>query len=262
MKLGVSGDFHRAQFAKKVGFDFMEENLYRMAALDDAAFSEFVRGYEHLDLPILSFNGYFSPDFALYAPDALAEVKAYSEKALSRAEYVGATLCVLGSGKARSIPEGADAAWCVQRFTDILSICGECADRHGMLLVVEPLRQKETNFLHTVADASTLARRCGAKNVGALVDFFHFSMNGELDSGLFCSEDLLYHAHLARGYEDRGVPREEDIPTLLHWAQMLKAVHYDGDLVLEPRFENKLEPEAELACALPLMRLMKAELEK
>lgn len=256
MKIGVSGDFFRAQFVKQLGYDFMEENLSKMAALDDAAFAEFVRGYEKLDLPVLSFNNFFASKFPLYTSDALEGVKTYTEKALSRAASMGATICVLGSGGARNIPEGVDKVWAIRRFTDILSICGEIAGKHGIRIAIEPLYYQDSNFLHTVADAASLARRCGNENVGALVDFYHFSMNTETDAGLLCAEDLLIHAHIARNNLDRLAPLEEDIPTVQHWAQMLRDVHYDGNLVLEAKL-SKTDPEEALRNTKPILELFR-----
>ena len=258
MKIGVSGDFFRAQFVKKLGYDFIEENLFKMAALDDAAFSEFVRGYEKLDLPVLSFNCFFAGDFPLYTPDALAGVKTYTEKALSRAASMGATLCVLGSGGARNIPEGIDKAWAVRRFTEILSICGDIAGKYGIRIAIEPLATKDCNFIHTVSDAASLARRCGNENVGALVDFYHFSMNTETDAGLLCAEDMLFHVHIARGLPDRLPPVEEDIPTVKKWAKMLKDVHYEGNLVLEGKL-SKTDPEDALRETKPILEIMRQE---
>lgn len=258
MKIGVSGDFFRAQFVKQLGYDFMEENLFKMAALDDAAFSEFVRGYEKLDLPVLSFNSFFAGDFPLYTPDALDGVKRYSEKALSRAASMGATMCVLGSGGARSIPDGVDKAWAVRRFVDVLSVCGEIAGKYGIRIAIEPLYYKDSNFVHTVADAALLARRCGNENVGALVDFYHFSMNTETDAGLLCAEDLLIHAHIARGVADRLPPMEEDIPTVKKWAKMLRDVHYEGNLVLEGKI-SKTDPEEALRETKPILEIIRQE---
>ena len=260
MKIGVGGNFLRAQMAKRLGYDFIEENLAQMTALDDAAFLDFVKGYEKLDFPVLSVNNFFAGDFPLYTEDALEGVRFYCEKAFARAAYMGAKMCVVGSGGARSIPEGTDKIWAVNRFVDVLSICGEAAEKHGIRVAIEPLQQKDTNLVHTVSDAAVLARRCGRESVGALVDFFHFSMNTETDSGLLCAADMLIHAHIARNNPDRMPPFEEDIEDVKRWARMLRDVHYQGDLVLESRF-NKADPEGDLAKARPILELFKKEME-
>ena len=241
MKIGVCGSIDKAEIAKKVGYDYAEENLNKVALMSDGDFSKLVRAYEKLDFPVYSFNCFFGPENLLFEDDSLAKVKIYAEGALARAKALGGSVCVVGSGKARNVAEGMDRAFCEQRFVDILKVCGEVAEKNGIILAIEPLSRKETNLINLVAEGADFARRSGSKNVGVLVDFFHFFMNGESDNGLVGSEDVLWHAHLARANADRMMPRAEDAETVKKWANMLKAANYKGNISLEGKHGDDFE---------------------
>ena len=236
MKIGVCGGIARAVVAKSVGYDYAEENLNKVAKMTDRDFSELVCAYEKLDFPVYSFNCFFGAENVLYEDNSLAEVKAYAEGALARAKALGGSVCVVGSGKARNVNEGMDRAFCEQRFVDILSVCGEIAEKNGIILAIEPLSPKETNFINKVHEGADFARRSGSKSVGVLVDFFHYFMNNEPDDGLVGCEDVLWHAHLARANEDRKYPDASDIATTAKWVEMLKAANYKGNISLECRY--------------------------
>jgi len=144
MKIGVCGGYKKAIIAKKLGFDYMEENLSRTAEYNEKEFADCVASYERLALPVYSFNGFFPGTLSLYGED-VSEIRQYTELALSRAHVLGGKVCVIGSGKARHIPNGMDDAFCRSRFTDVVAMCADIADRYGMRVVVEPLRRGETN---------------------------------------------------------------------------------------------------------------------
>ena len=176
MKIGVCGGIDRAEAIKRQGYDYIEENLAKITALSDSEFSERVRAYEKLDLPVYSFNSFFGPDNRIYDEDGLESVKAYAEKALYRAHAIGGSICVLGSGKQRNIAEGLDRGFAEQRFCDVLSLVGDIAEKNNIRIAIEPLNTNETNLINKVSEGADFARRAGKKSIGVLVDFFHLFM--------------------------------------------------------------------------------------
>ncbi len=241
MKIGVCGGIEKAIIAKSIGYDYAEENLNKVAKMSDREFAVLVKAYEKLDFPVYSFNCFFGAENLLFEDDSLVEVKTYAENAIARAKALGGSVCVVGSGKARNVAEGMDRAFCERRFVDILKVCGEIAEKNGIILAIEPLSYKETNLINKVHEGADFARRSGSKSVGVLVDFFHFFMNNETDDGLVGCEDVLWHAHLARANVDRMMPSEEDMPTIAKWVDMLKAANYKGHISLEGKYGDDFE---------------------
>ena len=126
------------------------------------------------------------------------------------------------------------------KFVSFVASVADVAAKNGIKIAIEPLARAETNLINLVSESVAVAKRTGKKNVGAMVDFFHFFMNG--DDGIGCAEGLLFHAHLARANADRLMPTDKsELPTLEKWAAMLRGIGYSGDLSLEGFFGDDLE---------------------
>ena len=61
MKIGVCGGIEKAPIIKALGFDYIEENMFKIASLSEQDFSERARQYEKLGLPVYAFNCFFVP---------------------------------------------------------------------------------------------------------------------------------------------------------------------------------------------------------
>jgi sugar phosphate isomerase/epimerase len=244
MKIGVCGGTDKAPMIKRLGFDYIEENMSKILELSDAEFADKVREYEALGLPVYSFNVFFDKEIELYSDEFFSGLEDYGRKAFSRAKALGGSICVVGSGKARSIPEGVTRESAEARFVEILSLLGGIAEDYSIKLAIETLNRSETNFITTVCEAAELARRVGRKNVGSIVDFYHFSMENESDESLLSCGDVIMHAHFAVPKSRKAVPDAEDIPTLAHWAELLREINYSGAISIEARYDDF---ESELA---------------
>ena len=242
MKLGICGSANRTAGIVEAlvasEYDFIEENLFRVDLLDDESFSSLCDTYKKSGVEVYSCNNLFSPDVTIYGENSLEEIAVYAKRVFAKAAKLGAKICVVGSGKARSIPEGMLVEAAKERFVEMLRVCGDAAAEHGIQLVIEPLYRNDSNFIHTVAEAVELAKASGCDNVGALVDFYHFSMNGEDEHGLECAKGMLFHAHMARP-GDRRMPREENAEQVKMWLQMLKNIDYHGQIALEGKFDTE-----------------------
>jgi len=238
MKIGVCGGIDKAPIIKKLGFDYIEENMSKILALSEYEFADRVREYKALELPVYSFNVFFGKDIRLYSDEFFASLEDYGRKAFSRAKALGGSICVIGSGKARNIPEGMSREFTETRFVDILSTLGGIAEEYGIKLAIEPLNSGETNFINKVGEAAVIARRVGRKNVGSIVDFYHFSVENESDESLLSCSDVIMHAHFAVPKSRKAVPNAEDIPTLAHWAELLRGINYSGAISIEARYDD------------------------
>ena len=239
MKLGVCGSLGTAGTIKKCGFDFVEENFSRLAAMTDGEFRDYAAGYEKLGVPVLSTNGFLPGGYVIYDKTP-REIKEYAARGMARAASLGVKTVVIGSGAQRNIPDSADREEYEAKFVKTVASVASVAAGYGIKIAIEPLARAETNLVKIVSESVAVATRTEKKHVGAMVDFFHFFMNG--DDGLGCADGLLFHAHLARANPDRLMPTDKtELPTLEKWAAMLRAIGYDGDLSLEGFFGDDLE---------------------
>ncbi len=237
MKIGVCCTVEIAETVKSLGYDYIEENLGRLVSMSDQEFEELSEKYKAIGIPVYSTNCFFSGNLDIYSDENSEAVIAYVEKAMQRANALGVKVCVLGSGRVRSIPEGEDPNVIKDKFSALAAKIGRIAAKYGIRIAIEALRYKETNLGNTVRDVTELAEKSGEENVGALVDFFHFFCNEEADDGLVCAGKRLIHTHIARPNLDRRMPTEQDLPTVKKWVQMLKDIDYSGCISLEGSFD-------------------------
>ena len=234
MKFGVCGNLSRLPVIKAAGYDYIEMNFSNLALMSEEDFVKTREALAKAGMRAEAFNGFFKADVVLYGEGAdLDAIAAYCETGFSRAAQLGGSVAVLGSGGARSIPEGMTREEAEEQFCRVLTVCGDVAVKHGMRIAIEPLRASECNFINLVSEGAAICRRVNHPAVRLLVDFFHFWCGEEPMSHLTDAADVLIHAHLARPNLDRMMPREEDLETVKLWAQTLRDIGYTGRLSLE-----------------------------
>lgn len=256
MKIGVCGGAHDAAVIKKYGYDFIEENFSSIAKLSDAQFETTLEAYSDIGLPVYSTNGFFPSGFVIYG--AAAAALEYAKRGLYRAARLGVKVVVIGSGGQRRVLDGMDKNECEAEFARLVGGIADEAAKYGISVSVEPLKYAETNLINTVSDGVRIAKMTGRANVGTMVDFHHFSQNGEDGDEIIRAGRALIHAHIARPNDDRLIPTgDEDVPVVEKWAKLLGAARYKGRISLEGFFGDDYEHT--LAAAKKILAPLAAE---
>ena len=231
MRIGVCCGPCEWQLVKKLGYDYVEGNFSEFATGDEAHF-EYARNLlEQLDIRAETFNGFFA-NVRLYEVSE-PWLEAYAERGFARAAALGGDVAVIGSGYARRVPDGMTYKEACERFARVLTICGDAAQRHGMRVVIEPLRRSECNFINTLRESLALCEQVNHPAVGTLLDFFHFYDNGESVADIADSGKYLWHTHIARPNPDRNAPGAEDTEAMRAWVEALKGIGYHARMSLE-----------------------------
>lgn len=238
MRFGVAGT-NQYQAVKEAGFDYIESSFTSIAGFDYAKINEMKQAMGEYDLKTEAFNCFFPSTIALIGDEVNYDViREHCKKGFDKAAMLGGEIAVVGSGKARRIPEGFNTEKAKEQFGKVLSICGDEAKQVGMSIVIEPLNGIETNFINTVKECYDFCTNLGNPNVAVLADFYHVFMTGESLDGITASAPLLKHTHLARPNADRRMPTlEEDGEVVKLWAETLKKTGYNGRLSLEGSFK-------------------------
>lgn len=259
MKIGVCASPDKARLVSYLGYDYLEAEFAKLAALDENAFREQTALLERACLPAEAFCIFFTGANKLYAKDGeqeqlLRDIADYAERGFSRAAEWGGKIAVIGSGDARRIPDDMTREEIEPQFCRVLCVCGEAAERHGMKIVVEPLWTKACNFINTVAEGAAVARLAGHSAVGLLADFYHMAKNGDDVISLPQYADVLWHVHYG-GPEDRGAPVPGDGEILAKFADVLRgcpeAVRISLECYWRPDFDTAI------TAARPLMEVFK-----
>jgi len=211
------------------GYDYLE--LTVSGALrpleDDATMAEPLAALAALRPPVRAFNVLVPGVVRLTGPEVDWErVRAYVDRAISRAQRLGGKVIVFGSGGARNIPDGfaREEAW-----GQLVRFLGICADRlrgTGVTLAIEPLNRKESNIVNTYLEGVRLAKDANRPaEVKVLADIYHFMMEEEPIDDLAQAPEWLAHVHLADS--GRLNPGTGTYP-LQRWFAILHDVNYEG----------------------------------
>ncbi|HAV14217.1 MAG TPA: xylose isomerase [Opitutae bacterium] len=105
------------------------------------------------------------------------------------------------------------------------------AEAAGLIIAIEPLNRFETDCINTLAQATDLIERVGSPALKIHVDTFHMNIE-EADSAaaIMAAADHIGHVHASASH--RGLIGEDQVD----WSSVLaalKAIHYQGDIVIE-----------------------------
>lgn len=237
MKFGVCNPYTNIALLKSEGYDYIELGFNALSVAEESEFKKIYSEVEKHSFPAEAYNGFFSADMKLVGNDVDTKaIRAHAAKGFGRAAELGGRVAVVGSGPARTIPEGFDRKRAEEQFVDVLRICGDEAGKFDMEIVIEPLQTKETNLINTVAEGLEFTQRADHEKVRCLVDFYHVFKSGESLEALENSNGLIRHAHIARANIDRKIPTIEDAEICELWSKALKKCGYDLRLSLEGAF--------------------------
>lgn len=242
MRFGVCASYREVAALKSCPFDYLEENVQRFLIPErpQEEFEEFWQEARQLPVPIEAANSLLPADLKVVATaDQLVETKRlerYMKTALQRAEQVGISIIVFGSGSARACPPGYNRAEAVQQIRAHLSQWSDWAQNHGVQIVLEPLRYEETNTLNTLAEAGTLVASIGKPGARLLADVYHMACNNESPEDILQWGSLLSHVHVAEK-QDRAAPGrygEDFRPSF----SALQQIGYDRRISIECNWQN------------------------
>ncbi len=237
---GVCTSIRNAQKVKDAGGDFVELSvtgfLNPHLSDDEWTAGNYAQALAS-PLPIYACNGFFPGDIKLTGPERnQAAALEWCEVAFRRARQVGISMLVLGSSGARNHPEGYDKATAVAEFTELLRRMGPLAAAHDVVVVLEPLRQAEANYMNTVAEGVAIVRAVGHDNIRCLADIYHMMVENEGPEVLVTERKYIHHVHVAEKTE-RSVPgtHGED---LTPYYDALRRAGYRGGLSIEARWDD------------------------
>ncbi|MBQ1184035.1 MAG: sugar phosphate isomerase/epimerase [Clostridia bacterium] len=257
MRFGVCSSVDNVPRLKALGYDYIEANFSNVVKMTDEEYTEWAKKVMESGFKIETCNCFFPGNVILTGPDAdISFVHDYVELGMSRVKPLGCEIVVLGSGKARNIPDGFDHETGIEQFCKLLKTVGDIAAKYDIKIAIEPLKAQETNLINTVQDCLDIVKRLNHPNVFALADFHHVFMSGESLDAIINAKELLIHTHLARANEDRWIPcTEEDFEQCKIWAEALKQNGYTGRMSLEGYFRPEFYESVEKV--LPAIEIFK-----
>jgi sugar phosphate isomerase/epimerase len=185
-------------------------------------------------LPMRSCNGFIPKEFRLTGPDEGLrhdDALKYAVKACERADQVGLSVIVFGSGGARNAPEGFDIGKAREQFIAFCKKLAPAIADRKVTIVLEPLNAKEANFLTSVSEGIEMVDAINHPRIQLLADFYHMLKDGEAPDPIRKAGARIRHCHIAER-ENRMAPgtKGED---LSGYFKALRDIGYTGGVSCE-----------------------------
>ena len=234
MQFGVCGAPSIAASAARAGFDFFESTvgaLLKPRESEDAFLAALAES-RAAALPCPVVNCFVPGDLKIAGPDVeFRALEEYVTATFERAGRAGVGVIVFGSGAARQIPERFDAGEARGQLVRFCSMFAPIAQRHGVVVAMEPLNRQECNVLNTVGECAAMVREVAHPGLRLLVDAYHLLRDGDSCADIAANGDLLRHVHIAT-IPNRLAPGAEPCDFSPFFDALIKA-GYNGRLSIE-----------------------------
>ena len=251
MKIGICTGAAHWGVVDKSGADFIEMTVaadLRPLEPREAVMPPLLADRKTFTPQADSYNVFLSGSIKVVGADAdAAQQESYLEEALSRAAALSGSVVVFGSGGSRNIPEGWPLEEARRQTLEFLARAGDAAQKHGLVIAIEPLNRKECNFINSVAEGVSLAAELGHPAVGVLSDLYHVTEEGQSYAETRDALPWLHHVHVAG--EGRRAPVSADHDYLRDFFEVLKSAGYTGRISVECGWQD-LSTEAPVALAV------------
>ena len=260
---GACRGFGDAKMMKEVGYDFLENGVASTLMPDqgEEAWKKQREKIRALALPIRSCNGFLPGKFRLTGEKArFDEPLAYAEKACRRADEIGLTTIVFGSGGARNAPKGFPKEKAVEQFVDFCKRLTARISDCKVTVVLEPLQPREANFLNFVREGQEICQQVGSPRLCVLADIFHMMQGGESADSIVKAGPLLRHCHIAEKGPRTAPGISSDGQQFVPYFKALKQIGYTGGVSCECGWGKKGDLRKTLAKSLQVMRTLAGQL--
>ncbi|HYW95456.1 MAG TPA: sugar phosphate isomerase/epimerase family protein [Bacteroidales bacterium] len=250
--IGVCTSVTNSPYLAEAGFSYIEEGVqgFLVPQLDEKAFEEKLKLAEDAVLPVEACNSFLPGEMKCTGPEAVPDqILKFAETAFRRAKIAGVNTIVFGSSRSRNIPGGFPREKAEEQFAELGKRMADIAGRYNVVISLEPLNTRETNFINSVAEGGELVKIISHPNFRLLADIYHMMVEDESPENLITYGDLLYHTHIAEkeGRMAPGVKGEDFRP----YFEALKKAKYYGRMSIECRWKDQ---KAEAPVALAAIR--------
>ncbi len=233
-KLGIVAPLEQDSLVYASGFRMIGESVGRMLSpsLTEQQFQQNLIRIKKAKCKVFMCNIFFPGSIKIAGPDVDENrVLGYADTVFSRAKTADVSFIILGSGGARRIPNGYDAAKAQADFTALCHKLAVAAGRYGIMIVLESLETAETNFLITLKSAAEVVRAVDHPNFKLNADIFHMLREGESPQSIVDAADLLVYCEIAEK-EKRSLPgvKGDDFKPYL---RALRNANYKGHIFIE-----------------------------
>lgn len=196
ISIGLRTPFEFVPEAARLGFDYLELPLARIAALTDSEFRELAAYLEAAEIRVEAMYDMLPGDLRVNGGDVRARLQhEYLERAFARAARLGARIIAFDAPQSRNVPAVFDFAMARRQTGNFLRIVQGHAAALGLCVAIQNYRHAECNLINTVSEAALMAALLQLSQVGVLADTVQMAYAAEpLEALARCGSSLM-HVH-------------------------------------------------------------------
>jgi sugar phosphate isomerase/epimerase len=221
--------------ARAAGFEFMELAMQDVIDLSDEEFERTATRLGALGIPARGGYNLIPAELKTVGPDVdRARQDQHLARVLGRAARLGLSMVVLNNGPSRRIPDGFAREEAQKQFLDFSRRAAAEAARHGITVLLQPLRDSDTNFVTKISEAAALVKAVRRPNYKLLVDYSFLLIQHEEPSALAAARGLIGHVWMANP-NGRGYPLSADQADYAGFFRALRQAGYRGGMSIHAR---------------------------
>ena len=128
------------------------------------------------------------------------------------------------------------------RIVDCLGNCASAAEKHEIILALEPVNRYELNYNNTVDEIIQMICKIGSKQVKILLDTFHMNIEEKsIGESIVKAKDHIGHVHFADSNRLAPGKGHLDFQEIM---KALKEICYNGYITIECELNSGIENAA------------------
>jgi D-psicose/D-tagatose/L-ribulose 3-epimerase len=231
-------DYELLERIKKAGYDYAEFPLMLLERLSDSQFDFLLGELDRLQLGCDCCCDMFPKSIRIVGPGVNSTIiGSYLQRIFSRATSIGTKKIVLGSVSSRNLPDGYTTEEGYGQLTALIvsRILPLCV-KHGISIVIEPIRSAVCNFINTLPEGMALVHRVDSPHVTLMADSIHMLSEHEDPNHICQYISSLDHVHISE--MGRGLPEDSFSLGIQRILECLKMVGYDKTISFETKPGN------------------------
>ena len=199
MRFGCCVGLDKMRIVQDAGYDYVELPVGTVKAESpDSEFGPVLEQVHSFELVPEAWNCLLPGDMKLTGPEVdRYRIERYLRTAFERIEELGGEVVVFGSGGARRVPDGFAVDEAREQIVEFVTLAGQIAGKHGIIIAIEPLNTKESNIINSVAEGLEFVRLADHPFVKVLADLYHIEEASEPIQDVVDAGNDLVHTHTA-----------------------------------------------------------------
>jgi len=237
-------EFDKLKTIKNLGYDFVEFNFSALRNEEESVIKECADLLCELNMPCVSMNCLLIGDFTLIGDNAdHSKVREHVEATLEKIQPFGTKNFVMGSGRARSVPEGYSREKAMEQLESLfVDVLAPAAKKYDSVIAIEELRKEECNIFVTCREVMKFIKNINVPNVKLLIDYYHAMLGGDTLEEIASYKGYINHVHIASPLNNRIMPQPTDTEDYKAFFEALdKAEYTSGNISLEGDWDNRFD---------------------